>query len=68
VTYGELAELSGRTKSSSIAVGQAMRKNPVMILVPCHRVVPSSGGTGNYAGGKKNEVKVWLLNHESAYI
>ncbi|ELT99596.1 hypothetical protein CAPTEDRAFT_112476, partial [Capitella teleta] len=68
VTYGELAVLSGSSKRASIAVGQAMRMNPVMILVPCHRVVPSTGGIGNYAGGKKNDIKAWLLKHEGKFL
>lgn len=39
-----------------------MRSNPVPILIPCHRVVCSSGALGNYSGGVA--VKEWLLAHE----
>lgn len=64
VTYAELGSMSGSSAKASRAVGQAMRNNPVMILVPCHRVILSSGNIGNYGGGKWNDVKAWLLEHE----
>ncbi len=44
------------------AVGTACGKNRIVIIIPCHRVVPSSGGVGNYAGGDMR--KEWLLEHE----
>ena len=66
VSYGRLALLSGSTTKASRAVGQAMRTNPVMIIIPCHRVILGNGTMGNYASGKKNDVKAWLLRHESA--
>lgn len=64
VSYGQLAELSGHPGASR-AVGSAMANNPVSLVVPCHRVVKSDGKTGNYSGGTKNDVKVWLLDHEN---
>ncbi|CAF0770154.1 unnamed protein product [Rotaria sordida] len=63
VTYGQLAELAGN-KNAARAVGTAMRCNPFQLLVPCHRVIRSNGDIGNYSGGKRNNVKYWLLNHE----
>ncbi len=63
VTYGELA---GRLKSSARAVGQACRRNPTPIVVPCHRVVAASG-LGGFAGataGAMSDIKRWLLHHE----
>ena len=66
VSYGKLASLSGSPKASQ-AVGSAMRNNPVSLIVPCHRVILSSGRSGNYAGGKMNDTKVWLLNHEKTF-
>jgi methylated-DNA-[protein]-cysteine S-methyltransferase len=50
VTYGELAARSGNPKASR-AVGTACARNPLPIVVPCHRVLPGSGGIGNYGGG-----------------
>lgn len=62
VSYGQLAQLAGRSKAHR-AVGQAMRCNPIMLLIPCHRVILSNGQFGNYAGGE--HVKQWLLKHEN---
>lgn len=64
VTYGELAARLGRPGAAR-AVGSANGRNPVAILVPCHRVV-ASGGLGGYAGGL--EVKRWLLAHEAQHL
>ncbi|MCR4426509.1 MAG: methylated-DNA--[protein]-cysteine S-methyltransferase [Firmicutes bacterium] len=59
VSYGELA---GRLGSGSRAVGSANSRNPVAIVVPCHRVVGANGHLTGYAGGL--ERKLWLLRHE----
>lgn len=64
-TYGELAAVL-RRPGAARAVGQANHKNPVAILVPCHRVVAAGGGLGGYGGGV--EVKRWLLAHEAAHV
>jgi len=61
VTYGELARLCGLPKAARL-VGQAMAKNPVPLLVPCHRVVRSDGSLGGFTGGV--EVKAKLLELE----
>ena len=50
VTYGALAERSGRPRAFR-AAATACARNPVPIVVPCHRVLPGSGGIGNYGGG-----------------
>jgi len=67
-TYGELArEMAGRMgkeRMSAQAVGQAVGKNPVSILVPCHRVMGAKGKLTGYAGGLEN--KIWLLRHEGS--
>jgi len=63
LTYGELAR---RVGSSARAVGNACRRNPLPIVVPCHRVV-SATGPGGYAGdrgGRLAGIKRWLLEHE----
>lgn len=67
VSYQQLAALAGNPKAAR-AVGGAMRSNPVPILVPCHRVVCSSGAPGNYSGGPAGglAVKEWLLDHEGS--
>ncbi|NXI47811.1 MGMT methyltransferase, partial [Galbula dea] len=61
VSYKQLAELAGNGRAAR-AVGGAMRSNPIPILIPCHRVILSSGQSGNYGGG--NLMKEWLLSHE----
>lgn len=50
VTYGALAERSGRPRAVR-AAASACACNPVPIVVPCHRVLPRAGGIGNYGGG-----------------
>jgi methylated-DNA-[protein]-cysteine S-methyltransferase len=49
ISYGELAARAGSPKAAR-AAGQAMRRNPMPIIVPCHRVVASSGELGGYGG------------------
>lgn len=49
-TYSEIASAAGSPKAFR-AVGTACAENPLPIIIPCHRVVPSSGGIGSYAGG-----------------
>lgn len=49
-TYAEVAAMIGKPKAAR-AVGQALNKNPVAIVVPCHRVVASGGGLGGFAWG-----------------
>jgi methylated-DNA-[protein]-cysteine S-methyltransferase len=65
VTYGALAARIGHPKAAR-AVGSACATNPVPIIVPCHRVLPGSGGVGNYGGGP--ERKRALLAHEGALL
>lgn len=61
-TYGELATTLGRPGASR-AVGLANGRNPVAIVVPCHRVVGADGTLTGYSGGI--ERKRWLLDHEA---
>jgi len=49
-TYGDLARRVGRPRAAR-AVGQAMARNPVPLVVPCHRVVAAGGGLGGFGGG-----------------
>jgi methylated-DNA-[protein]-cysteine S-methyltransferase len=54
VTYGALAERAGNPRAFR-AAATACARNPVPIVVPCHRVVPAGGGIGNYGGGVKRK-------------
>ncbi|XP_076448905.1 methylated-DNA--protein-cysteine methyltransferase-like isoform X2 [Babylonia areolata] len=67
ISYKGLSEAAG-SKNASQAVGQAMAKNPFMLVVPCHRVIKSDGTLGNYAQGRRNSVKQWLIKFESGEI
>ncbi len=61
-TYGDIAQKIGNPKGMR-AVGLANGKNPMTIVVPCHRVIGANGNLTGYAFG--TERKAWLLNHES---
>jgi methylated-DNA-[protein]-cysteine S-methyltransferase len=60
-SYGALARTIG---SSARAVGQACRRNPFPIVVPCHRVIAAGGAIGYYSGGEGIATKLWLLAQE----
>lgn len=60
-TYAEIAEEVGSPRAYR-AVGTACAENPLPIIIPCHRVVPSTGGVGSYAGG--SALKRRLLDFE----
>ena len=60
-TYGEIAAAVGNPKAAR-AVGMANNKNPIGIIIPCHRVVGANGKLVGYAGGM--EKKEWLLSLE----
>ncbi len=67
VTYGALAE---QLSSSPRAVGGGCRRNPIPLIIPCHRVVASEG-IGGFSGktsGKLVSAKQWLLNHEQEMV
>jgi methylated-DNA-[protein]-cysteine S-methyltransferase len=65
VTYAELARRVGRPGAAR-AVGSVVARNPISIVVPCHRVVGSDGSLTGYAGGI--ERKRWLLAHERGAV
>lgn len=60
-TYGQVAEAAGYPGASR-AVGNAMRRNPLPLVIPCHRVVASNRGLGGFAAGL--EWKAFLLRCE----
>ena len=63
-TYGHIAQEIGQAKASQ-AVGQANGKNPLAIIIPCHRVLGSQGKLTGYAWGIENKIKLLQLerNH-----
>ena len=68
-TYGDVA---GQIECSAArAIGQANRRNPIPIVIPCHRVL-ASNGIGGYAGqagaGEHVDTKRWLLRHEGVAV
>ena len=62
-TYGDVAKRAGSPRAAR-AAGNALHDNPVAIVVPCHRVVPSTGGIGKYGGDPWR--KEFLLRLEGA--
>ncbi|MBP6909868.1 MAG: methylated-DNA--[protein]-cysteine S-methyltransferase [Candidatus Saccharicenans sp.] len=60
-TYGQIAAACGRPKAAR-AVGQANHQNPLLIIVPCHRVIGVNGSLVGFGGGLWR--KHWLLAHE----
>ncbi len=64
-TYSELAKAVG-LKNGQRAIGRMMNKNPFPVIVPCHRVILSTGKIGGYAWGEK--VKTNMLSKEGIAI
>lgn len=62
-TYQQLAEKCGRPRAAR-AVGQAMARNRVPLVIPCHRVLGANGGMGGYSGPGELVTKRELLRHE----
>ena len=70
-TYAELAEMAGGPRTAARAAGQAMRRNPWPIIVPCHRILAAGGKLGGFGGATDPDdgqirVKRWLLMMEGA--
>ncbi|MEU6425928.1 methylated-DNA--[protein]-cysteine S-methyltransferase [Microbispora sp. NPDC046973] len=63
VSYAQLAEKAGLPRTAARAAGSACAQNLIAPFVPCHRVLPSTGGYGSYLYG--TPVKEWLVAHES---
>lgn len=66
-SYGEIAQRVGKPRGAR-AVGQAVARNPIPIVVPCHRVVGSDGSLTGYSGAGGIETKAHLLRLEGAAI
>jgi methylated-DNA-[protein]-cysteine S-methyltransferase len=60
-TYGQIAKSLGKPKAVR-AVGTAIGQNPISLVIPCHRIIGSTGSLTGYAGGIAR--KAWLLQHE----
>ena len=65
-TANKIAKKRGILKISSQAIGGAVSRNPILIIIPCHRVIGSNGLLTGYAGGIKRKEK--LLELEGAFI
>lgn len=69
ITYGEIArkiaEEKGLSRMSAQAVGGAVGRNPISVLVPCHRVVGSNGSLTGYAGGIEKKIELLSLENVS---
>jgi len=65
ISYSQEAKAIGRPKACR-AVGSANGKNPISIIIPCHRVIAANGGLGGYAGGL--DIKMQLLDLEKKVI
>jgi len=66
-SYQRVADKMGRPKSSR-PVGQALGRNPIPIVIPCHRVIASDGSLGGYCGKTGLDLKHWLLRHEGVQL
>jgi methylated-DNA-[protein]-cysteine S-methyltransferase len=64
ISYGEIASIIGKPNACR-AVGSANGKNPIAIIIPCHRVIGSDGRLTGYGGGLWR--KEWLIKHERGY-
>jgi methylated-DNA-[protein]-cysteine S-methyltransferase len=64
-SYSSVAKAAGNARACR-AAGNALNKNPVAIVVPCHRILRSDGSIGGYGGGLPR--KEWLLKHEGATL
>lgn len=61
LSYGALAR---RLESAPRAIGQLCARNPLPIIVPCHRILGAGGALGAYSAGDGPATKAWLLTHE----
>ncbi len=70
ISYGgiaaRIAAERGLKTMSAQAVGTAVGRNPLSIIIPCHRILAANKAIGGYAGGI--ERKIWLLRHEGAEV
>jgi methylated-DNA-[protein]-cysteine S-methyltransferase len=65
ISYRDLSRLAGK-ENAQRAVGSVMRRNQIVLIIPCHRVINSNKRLVNYNGGV--DIKEWLLDHEKRKI
>ncbi|MFC7376999.1 methylated-DNA--[protein]-cysteine S-methyltransferase [Brevundimonas sp. GCM10030266] len=65
ISYGEMARRAGEPGAAQ-AAGVALNRNPIAVVLPCHRVVGADGAMVGFGGGL--ERKTWLLRHEGALL
>ncbi len=65
ITYGEMARRAGEAGAAQ-AAGTALNRNPIPLVLPCHRVIGADGAMVGFGGGL--ERKTWLLRHEGALL
>ena len=72
ISYGEIARQlavkRGLSRMSAQAVGGAVGRNPIAIIIPCHRVVGADGSLTGYAGGLDKKIKLLKLEHTSSVL
>ena len=66
-TYGDLARQLGSPRAAR-AVGMAMSRNPLPLVIPCHRVIGTDGSLHGFAAPGGVRIKAWLLNLEGALL
>ena len=66
-SYGQIAHRLGKTNAASRAVGLANGRNPIPIVVPCHRVIGANGTLTGYAGGLKRKQSLLELEQEALF-
>jgi methylated-DNA-[protein]-cysteine S-methyltransferase len=65
ISYGEMARRAGEPGAAQ-AAGVALNRNPIPVVLPCHRVIGADGAMVGFGGGL--ERKTWLLRHEGALL
>lgn len=68
LTYGQVAEALGEPREAARAVGEAMGRNPIPILMPCHRVLGANGKPGGFSAPGGVETKLRMLQIEGATV
>jgi methylated-DNA-[protein]-cysteine S-methyltransferase len=66
-SYGEIAHRLGHTNAASRAVGLANGRNPIPIVIPCHRVIGADGSLTGYAGGMERKQTLLSLEQDALF-